>query len=49
MTSNAGLQTAFPAVGDDQVQILLVEDDDGDEHDDLAILVLSFSPRANRG
>jgi serine phosphatase RsbU (regulator of sigma subunit) len=30
MTSNAGLQTAAAAVADDQVQVLLVEDDDGD-------------------
>jgi len=30
MTSNAELQAAAPAAGDEQVQVLLVEDDDGD-------------------
>jgi serine phosphatase RsbU (regulator of sigma subunit) len=30
MTSNAELQAAAPAAGDGQVQVLLVEDDDGD-------------------
>jgi FixJ family two-component response regulator len=30
MTSNTGLETAVPATGHDQVQVLLVEDDDGD-------------------
>ena len=30
MTSNAGLQTSTPAMDQDQVQVLLVEDDDGD-------------------
>src|SRR5580658_7860778 len=30
MTSNAELETAVPATGHDQVQVLLVEDDDGD-------------------
>jgi serine phosphatase RsbU (regulator of sigma subunit) len=30
LTSNAGLQTTAPATGHDQVQVLLVEDDDGD-------------------
>jgi serine phosphatase RsbU (regulator of sigma subunit) len=30
MTSNAELETATSPVGDDQVQVLLVEDDDGD-------------------
>src|SRR6266704_6696067 len=30
MTSNAELQTAAAAAGDEQVQVLLVEDDDGD-------------------
>ena len=30
MTSNAGLQTSAPSMDQDQVQVLLVEDDDGD-------------------
>jgi DNA-binding NarL/FixJ family response regulator len=30
MTTHTGLQTAAPATGQDQVQVLLVEDDDGD-------------------
>src|SRR6516165_11855373 len=30
MTSNAELQAAAPAAADEQVQVLLVEDDDGD-------------------
>src|SRR5271156_1144522 len=30
MTSNAGLQTSASAMDQDQVQVLLVEDDDGD-------------------
>src|SRR6202140_3650261 len=30
MTSNTGLQTTAPTTGQDQVQVLLVEDDDGD-------------------
>ena len=30
MTSNAELETAASAAGDGQVQVLLVEDDDGD-------------------